>query len=298
MLPIPAGLRPPLPSPELAGTVMVLGGSPPIEWLHVRGGHSAAERWRVILDDETRLFVKAATSPETAACVRAEHDVYGTLREPFMPRLRGYAEGSRPVLVTSDLGAAGWPPPWEAGHLRELLDVLDRMRDVAPPASLPAVSDQWRDVPGWSQVAADPHALLATGLCGEGWLQRCIGTLAQAAAAAHVDGAHLVHLDVRADNVCFTRRGPVLVDWTWASRGNPDLDLVTALVSAAAGGASGVPVPGRHLGPLLALLCGFWAARLGNPIALDGPSVQAMVYTQLSTALPWCAAALDLPAAI
>ena len=44
-------------------------------------------------------------------------------------------------------------------------------------------------------------------------------------------GEAFLHLDVRSDNICIADGRAVLVDWNWASLGNPRVDLAFWLPS-------------------------------------------------------------------
>ena len=53
-------------------------------------------------------------------------------------------------------------------------------------------------------------------------------------------GEALLHLDFHPLNVILSRRGPVVVDWTNARRGDPDVDVaMTCLIAATNGGRAG-----------------------------------------------------------
>jgi aminoglycoside phosphotransferase (APT) family kinase protein len=55
---------------------------------------------------------------------------------------------------------------------------------------------------------------------------------------AHTDGDHLVHLDFRADNVLLTGDEVYVVDWAFAARGQPWMDLVCLLPNVAMRGGA------------------------------------------------------------
>jgi hypothetical protein len=74
------------------------------------------------------------------------------------------------------------------------------------------------------RVLADLHVRLHE-LAAPPWLQP----------APVGEGDRLVHLDLHPLNVLVTRRGPVVIDWTGASRGAPDTDVALAWTLMAAG---------------------------------------------------------------
>nr|WP_239645990.1 phosphotransferase [Nocardiopsis valliformis] len=54
-----------------------------------------------------------------------------------------------------------------------------------------------------------------------------------------------MHMDLHPGNVVLTPRGPVVIDWTNARDGAPDLDLdLTALLLALTGGSTDQPLAG------------------------------------------------------
>jgi aminoglycoside phosphotransferase (APT) family kinase protein len=53
-------------------------------------------------------------------------------------------------------------------------------------------------------------------------------------------GDRLLHLDLHPDNVLLSPKGPVVIDWTNARRGNPALDVaLTWVIAATSGGPQG-----------------------------------------------------------
>lgn len=98
------------------------------------------------------------------------------------------------------------------------------------------------------------------------------GDLQQAATLAdlherlhHVplDGSSLLHLDLHPQNVILEAAGPVLIDWTNARAGPPELDLaMTWLILITSGGA-----PGRALAEHFLRLVGVERIRAGLPDA-------------------------------
>src|SRR5688572_5059731 len=95
-----------VPSPELAARVARLTGSRADAWRRVAGGYTLAERWVVAQRGGGSAFVKAATSDDTAAWLRAEARVYASVAAPFLPRCAAFEDGARPVLVLEDLSGA------------------------------------------------------------------------------------------------------------------------------------------------------------------------------------------------
>jgi len=145
-------------------------------------------------------------------------------------------------------------------------------------------------------VAAEPEAFLRLGLATDRWLSRVLPTLLDAEGRAVLDGDALLHNDVRSDNLCFAGERVVLVDWNWACRGNPKLDIAAWLPSLA---LEGGPAPEAILpqeGNLACFVAGFYAAHAGLP-SLDGrPALRVLQLAMLRQSLSWTTRALDLPA--
>ncbi len=274
----------------------------PVAWEPVTTeSHTPARRWIVALADGRRVFVKVATDELTAAWIRDEHLVYSMLRGAgFLPAYVGFSDdGARPVIALEDLSAAAWPPPWTRPRVDAVLATLDLIHHARAPEGLPRADDPHlglRD--GWTEVARGPDAFLRLGLCSAEWLEGNLGNLRAAAEGAPLEGEALLHFDVRSDNLCFREDGhAVLVDWNWASIGNPWIDLATWLPSLHAEGgpppedvAPGVP-PG-----LAALVAGFFCAHAARPPLPSAPHVRGLQLRQARTALPWAARGLGLPA--
>lgn len=273
----------------------------PVEWEAVTTeSHTPARRWIVTLADGRRAFVKVATDELTAAWVRDEHLVYSMLRgAAFMPEYVGFSDdGAHPVIALEDLSAALWPPPWTRANVDAVLETLDLVHGTRAPDGLPRADDSHLELGGgWAEVAREPGALLRLGLCSAEWLERNRRDLQAAAEAAPLAGEALLHFDVRSKNLCFRANGPaVLVDWNWASIGNPWIDVATWLPSLQAEGgpapedaAPGVPPE------LAALVAGFFCAHAARPAPATAPHVRGLQLRQARTALPWAARALGLP---
>lgn len=61
-------------------------------------------------------------------------------------------------------------------------------------------------------------------------------------------GARILHLDLHPLNVLVGPKGPVVIDWTGATRGDPDVDVALAWVLMTAGQIPGGGVKARVLG--------------------------------------------------
>lgn len=263
------------------------------------GGYTPARRWVVRLGDGRSAFVKIATDELTASWIRDEHVVYSILRgAPFMPAYLGfYDDGRRPVLALEDLSEATWPPPWDRKQVDAVLTCLGEVAATPPPDGLPRLDDDRLGLRRcWLQVERDPEPFLSLGLCSAAWLDEHLPTLRDSAATAPLAGSALLHSDVRSDNLCFRRDGTAaLVDWNWASVGDPACDPVFWLASLRAEGGPEPEevVPDAPPG-LVSCLAGYMCFHAGLDEIPTAPDVREVQRAQARIALPWAARALGL----
>ncbi|HTX51399.1 MAG TPA: aminoglycoside phosphotransferase family protein, partial [Caulobacteraceae bacterium] len=280
--------------PELTDHVAAILGWTPSSWTRVHGGYTPAER-RMVRRGAESAFVKVATTPVTARMLRRELVAYRAFAAPFMPRfLGGEDHPTRPFLVIEDLGGAAWPPPWTEARVADALAAIRAMHALTP--DLPSWADQGGEgILGWRKVASVPAPFLSLGLVDPDWLARSLPALVEAETACVTAGSALIHFDLRSDNICFSPRGPVFVDWAASCLGSADLDLGGWLPSLA---FEGGPPPEAILPDapeVAAWVCGYFAARAGLPPIPDAPFVRRVQREQLTTALPWVQRALKLP---
>jgi aminoglycoside phosphotransferase (APT) family kinase protein len=86
------------------------------------------------------------------------------------------------------------------------------------------------------------------------------------------EGSSLVHGDLWYANLCFADRGPVVVDWGSAMRGNPALDRATVAVDLLVAGRDTRPMRVPDLAAWVALLAGHQALEATRPL---DPTVRA-----------------------
>lgn len=263
-------------------------------------GYTHTGRYRALLDDGRSFFVKAAVDELSADWLRAEHVVYADVRGAFLPEFHGYDERDGwPLLVLEDLSGARWPPPWTDEDVDAVRHTLGVVAATKPPPGVTPISE-WRDawVTGWPHVAKDPEPFLALGLCSREWLDAHVPELREAAERAPLEGRSLVHLDVRSDNTALADRGAVLVDWSFASAGNPVADLVCWAPSLCieTGIRPSHVVDSDGVGELAALISGVWAAVAGLP---PPPTAEQRLrdtqLAQLRISLPWACRELSIP---
>ncbi|NUP07347.1 MAG: aminoglycoside phosphotransferase family protein [Polyangiaceae bacterium] len=259
-------------------------------------GYSPAGRWRLRLQSGRSAFAKIGATAGTAEALRRERHIYGELHAPFMPELLGWEDHAlQPIMILEDLGAAHWPPPWDATTIDEVRTTLNALH--AMTVRLQSTIDLHGSTKdGWQNVAEDTEPFLQLGLATPAWLDRALPPLIQASSEVQEEGSDVVHLDVRSDNLCRAARGIVLVDWNWACLGNGALDTGFWLPSLQAEGGPEPEaiLPGRP--DIAACVSGFFAARAGLPPIPDAPHVRAVQLQQLRPALLWAARELGLPA--
>ena len=277
-------------------------GTVPVAWRAVPGhGAPSTRRFVVELDDGRSAFVKIAAYDYVADWFRDERLAYDALDGmPFLPRLLGWDDdGEAPLLAIEDLSGARWPPPWDGASVDAVLTALDALHAATPRSDLPTADARQFGLDSWPDVAADPAPFLATGICPPEWLANHLPALAAASAEAPIDGDHVLHFDVRSDNLCLTGGRAVLVDWNHVCIGNPVLDTAAWLPSLE---AEGGPAPEDvlatdtpSLSEIAALLAGYFCARAGLPEIPQAPHVRRLQREQAGTALPWAARMLGLP---
>ncbi|MBL8770684.1 MAG: phosphotransferase, partial [Phenylobacterium sp.] len=257
---------------------------------------SAAHRFLVTLADGQHVFVKGATTPETAAWLRNERTALSAAPPELAPRVLAWLDDDpdRPVLVLEALEGR-WPAghqgvAWRPGDLPAVVDALRRLAR-APADGLAAASGAAST--GWADIVAAPEAILRLGICSPAWLAAWGGRLLDAEQSLVRTGAAFVHGDMRSDNIWLGADGVKFVDWSHAVRGAPETDLATLL-------------PTAHLegGPAPASLMpegGAWAAAQAADMALRAvgdhaaPAWLRRVFGRLAAInLDWAAASLDL----
>ena len=283
-------IRPLQPSPDVVNRVTALVGKPR-RWTPRSGGFSSAGLWTISVKGDSH-FVKASTTDDTARFLRDEASILNEFSAPFMPSVVAFDDdGSRPLLILEDLSQAMWPPPWNMPRAKAVLHVLEAIADVRPNGTLPHLEfDHY-----WPKIAEDHQRVVDLGVISSDWLDGAYDTISTVAEQRDVSGDRLVHGDIRSDNLCFADR-TVVVDWNWASIGNPVFDRVAWLPTLA---LEGGPPPWTQLGgepELVAALAGFFLHYATQP---DHPEVRADLRQfqrqQAAVLLQWAARELDLP---
>jgi hypothetical protein len=276
----------------VAGAERILG-SAATTWTRVTsGGWSVNEHWIVVLADGRRAFLKHSAPMEPCpARLRDERAAYDAFEASFAPKVLGWQDGARPLLVLEDLSpGAHWPPPWRPGDVDAVLAALREVAAAQVFAQLPRLADD--AIGGWPAVACDPEPFLRLGLVSRAWLDAALPRLVDAWAATPIDGEALLHCDIRSDNLCLRDGRAVIFDWSDARIGNPDFDVAFWLPSLA---LEGGPQPDAFgVDAFAVYVAGFFAALAGLPPPEGAPRVRGFQLAQLEVALPWACRTLGL----
>lgn len=187
-----------------------------------------------------RAFVKAAgesLNARTPDLIARESAVLTRLPEyagapALLATLDERIEGERWVaLLVEDIPGRHPHTPWRHAEVEATLDALHAVveQPLPPEVDLP---DLHRDFAGdlslWPQIVAEPPPDL------DPWVTSNLGRLGELAALGPeiLRGDHLVHTDIRSDNLLVTADGSVrLVDWPWACRGVAWFDTLGLLLN-------------------------------------------------------------------
>lgn len=293
-------------APATAATVGRLVGSPVVSFEPRAGGYTRAITGRAVLADGRGLFVKTAAPdcpPDDPLVDDLRHEL-AVLRAvvtgpaaPHVPALVAAVGDPVPLLVVEDLAAARWPPPYP-DDLAPLRAALELLAEVPPPAILPAIADEADADGSWVQVAADPTPIHALALAAPAWLEAALPGLVDAERRIRLQGDDLVHADLWYANLCFAARGPVIVDWGSAMRGNAVLDRATLAMDLVLFGRDPAELAVPDLGAWLAFLAGHLALEATRPpheLVAPDSTLRADQRADAVGLLPVLVDLLDLP---
>lgn len=223
----------------------VLGGAV-AQGLDLPGGSSPGLVALLRTTEGTQVFVKAVDTrhvPE-ARLHREEAVVAAALpsRAPA-PRLLGTFEDEAWVGLVFE-AVHGRPPQrrWPAGEAERVLALVNDLAVVGTPAPelVPPVEARRPRLGGWRWFTEDEDRSRQLAEVSP-WAARHLDELC--ALEQHgliaARGESLVHFDLHTRNVLVGEQRVWAVDWAFAARGNPLIDLVTLLSSMAAEGIEG-----------------------------------------------------------
>ncbi|HEV2891967.1 MAG TPA: hypothetical protein VGX28_16455 [Frankiaceae bacterium] len=289
-----------LPPTVREGVASVLG-SPVVSVVPRVGGFSPGVAAGVTLADGRRAFVKAVgtpLNPHTPELYRHEVVVQGWLpRVPWTPALLGsWDDGDWVALAYEYVDAPTVPVPWSASSLAAVAALVRTMHaSLGPaPASAPPVSQSLEGGDAWRRWASSGPPEGAPE-----WAVTHLDALAglEAGFAAASDGAALLHMDLRHDNLLV--RGPDVwvVDWPWAARGAAWVDAVLLAVTVELYGGPPAPtvlpaccaepVPVEALAAVLAALSGYFVPHGMLPAPPGLPYLRAVQARQGEITAAW-----------
>ena len=292
--------------PALRLRVESLLGEEIIDAESQRGGFSPGSADRVVGADGGRAFVKTIgrrEHPQAFALHRRELAVMRQLPDSVgAPRLLGSVDdGDWVALVLEDVVGRHAGDDATESDVSAVLAAVEALPLLRSPGDAPSLPEAHVELAehfaGWARIRADGDAQFVPT-----WARENLAELEALAArgAEAVRGDHLVHLDLRDDNVLIDEAGTArIVDWPWAGIGARWFDALTYLLDTRLRGApvdtDGIlanhalfaEVSGADIDAVLAGLAGnfFDAARRPAPEGL--PSLRAFQREEASAALSW-----------
>jgi hypothetical protein len=273
------------PPAALRARVEALVGESSLTWSKPDTGLSAAHRFLVAFESGRSAFIKAATTPQTAALLRNEHLALLTAPRRFTPRVLAWTDGDDafPLLIAENLVDGHWPAShagvhWRAGDIERVIAAIRALSEITAPEALPCETSE--RAAGWPMILAAPGFMTGLGLCSSAWLDAHGEELARAESRLIRKGNAFVHGDMRSDNICLTDDRVIFVDWSEARRGAAATDLAMFLPAAR---LEGGPAPQGILpdgGPWAAAECAELALRARDDIA--APAWLARVLRRLA----------------
>lgn len=236
--------------PSVREEIEAIAGAPVASAAAVSTGFSPGLASILNLANGQRIFVKAASAkdePVTAGLHQAEEWIVSRLpSEVPAPRfLWGHGDGDWAVVAFAAID--GRPPttPWVPDELDRVLDALTSLAAVPGARQLelpPTGPDLARTCAGWQGLTDRPDPELGDLVP---WAADRLDALVEWERHVLVacEGESIVHGDLRADNVVLTDDSVYLVDWPYATRGAPWLDLAGMLPSVVMQGVAGATTP-------------------------------------------------------
>ncbi len=246
--------------------------------------------------DGSQAFIKAANKiaqAEVAASYAEEIRKVVLFGDTIpAPRLEWFSRGQSWVLLGYEAVPSRAPRrPWRRAELDRALDLAETIADstATVPDELeltPLVTELPTLVTGWDTVPTTwPHHAEAAAL---------------AATLAAGPADHVVHADLRDDNILFADDGRTLAcDWNWPALGFAWQDSLDLLMSAHGDGLDVAPllaerrltadVDPDHLDAWLAGICGFMLEACQRPAPPTSPHLRTHNRWTAEAAWSWLA---------
>jgi len=217
-----------------------IAGSPVVTSTNLDGGFSPGPAARCELADGRRVFVKAAgtdLNPISPAMHRREAEVLAALPDQHpSPTLIGTVDDGDWVALVVEWVEGRMPTaPLEQNDVDRMVSLADRLAELGHalrPAGVEPFAERHGHLTGhWQRLLCDDREMQDRL---DGWSGDHLERLAdlEAPALAASAGEHLLHLDLRTDNVLFSDAGPehdIAVDWPGAAIGAAWIDLLCML---------------------------------------------------------------------
>ncbi len=211
-----------------------IAGAPVIDAVNLDGGFSPGPAARCSLSDGRVVFVKAAgveLNPVSPEMHRREGQILAGLEAGVpAPNIVGvFDDGDWVALVIEWIDGTMPIPPLSHDDVERLLELVERLASIDGIDALQPCATVHPGLFGhWQRLIDHPLDNL------DPWSSRHLDDLAglEVGVGDAIRGDHLVHFDMRSDNVIFATAGrqhDVVVDWPGASVGAPWVDLVGLL---------------------------------------------------------------------
>jgi len=261
------------------------------------GGYTVARRFIAKADNGKSFFVKLAADQDTTTWLREENLVYSKLKADFLPEFIAFDESADfPMLILEDLSAGSWKHDWTPENIQRVITAIEKIGETKPPAELPSLEDFRHIFSCWQKVQQNPQPFLSLGLCSEEWLMKNLPLFISVEKTIKLEADKLVHLDMRSDNICFKGDKTYIVDWNWARRGNPKLDLLLWLPTLH---VEGGPAPWEYIIEDVDLITGLtgnyaFSAVQPPPKQKQGKALRELQLKVLKSVFPWMCKALKI----
>ena len=279
---------------------------PVVEATSQATGYSPGSADRVRSENGNRAFVKAASLERNADTYDLHRRELAVLRmlpaTVSAPRLLGAFEDREWVaLIIEDLDGAHpgqAPTRSEISAVLSALEAMPAIRGHSEWAGLPDVRAELAPAfSGWGRIRHDGQAEALPASAREHLDE--LEQLAEDAAGA-VEGDHLVHLDLRSDNILLDSSGRIrLIDWPWAGVGSRWLDALTFLLDARMHGSDFdaektiathplfTDATDRDIDAVLSGLASYFFDAARRPAPANMPTLRAFQYDEGVAALEW-----------